>query len=168
MNALSARRAAGLLAIVTMGMVGCDSQLSTAPGANPGLSGSSSPTFDVISQVFQSSNQVTTWDPIIPAAADPNWPTSICTTQPQVGPGADWQNPHNAYVLSGHPWASLYFSAPWINAWGGLGSIGPDGQSWTKYETQVSGNGAFVIRLLADNCSWVYLDGACHSFRQNV
>lgn len=110
-------------------------------------------------QVFTSGSHVTSWDPIIPAAADPTWPSTVCTAQPQVGPNAAWQNPHNAYVLTGHPWASLYFSAPWINAWNSLGSVGPSGQNWTKYQTDVSGNGSFVIRLLADNCSWIYLDG---------
>ncbi len=110
-------------------------------------------------QVYTSGSDVTTWDAIIPAVADPNWTTTICTNQPQVGPNAAWQNPHNAYVLSGHPWAYDYFIAPWINAWNSLGSVGPSGQNWTKYQTQVSGNGAFVIRLLADNCSWIYLDG---------
>ncbi|HBZ38075.1 MAG TPA: hypothetical protein DEO59_06215, partial [Balneola sp.] len=36
-------------------------------------------------------------------------------------------------------------------------SDGPGGHNWSKYETEVSGNGEFVIQLLADNCSWVYL-----------
>lgn len=110
-------------------------------------------------QVFTSGSHVTTWDPIIPAAAYPNWPSTVCTAQPLVGPNAAWQNPHNAYVLGGHPWAGLYFSAPWINAWNNLSSKGPGGHNWTKYQTNVSGNGSFVIRLLADNCSWIYLDG---------
>lgn len=110
-------------------------------------------------QVFTSGAHVTTWDAILPAAADPNWPTTVCTAQPQVGPNANWQNPHNAYVLTGHPWAGFYFSAPWINAWSSNTSVGPGGHNWTKYQTGVSGNGSFVIRLLADNCSWIYLDG---------
>lgn len=112
----------------------------------------------VVNQTFMSGANVMTWDPIIPSSADPNWTSSICTTQPAVGPNANWTNPHNAYVLTGHPWAYDYFYAPWINSWNYLASIGPAGQSWTKYETQVSGNGTFVLRLLADNCSWVYLD----------
>lgn len=110
-------------------------------------------------QVFTSGAHVTTWDPIIPAAAYQNWTTTICTTQPLVGRNANWQNPHNAYVLGGHPWAYSYFYAPWINAWNNLASVGPGGHNWTKYQTEVSGNGSFVIRLLADNCSWIYLDG---------
>lgn len=38
-----------------------------------------------------------------------------------------------------------------------MNSEGPGGHNWSRYETQVSGNGEFVIQLLADNCSWVYL-----------
>lgn len=127
----------------------------------PNLSDFAAPAFSHSSlhQVFTSGSHVTAWDPIFPAAADPNWPTTVCTAQPLVGPNAAWQNPHNAYVLTGHPWASLYFSAPWINAWNNLTSMGPGGHNWTKYQTNVSGNGSFVISLLADNCSWIYLDG---------
>lgn len=109
--------------------------------------------------VFVSGSHVTAWDPIIPSAAYPNWPTTVCTSQPLVGPNASWQNPHNAYVLTGHPWANDVFFAPWINAWNSLSSVGPSGHNWTKYATQVTGDGSFVIRLMADNCSWIYLDG---------
>ncbi len=108
--------------------------------------------------VFTSGANVRTWDAIIPNAAYANWPTSVCTNQPLVGLNANWQNEHNAYVLTGHPWANDFFSAPWINAWNSLPSVGPGGHNWTKYRTQVTGNGSFVIRLLADNCSWIYLD----------
>jgi hypothetical protein len=114
---------------------------------------------NAVSQVFTSGSDVKTWDPIIPAAAYVNWGTTVCTSTPLVGRNANWQNPHNAYVLGGHPWAFNYFFAPWINARNTLASIGPDGHNWTMYSTQVTGNGTFVIRLLADNCSWIYLDG---------
>lgn len=119
------------------------------------------PVFDVApqQQVFTSGTNVRTWDAIIPAAAYANWETTVCTAQPLVGRGANWQNEHDAFVLTGHPWANSYFFAPWINAWNSLGSVGPSGHNWTKYRTQVQGNGSFVISLLADNCSWIYLDG---------
>ncbi len=110
-------------------------------------------------QVFTSGANVRTWDAIIPSAAYANWETTICKAQPLVGLNANWQTEHNAYVLTGHPWANDFFFAPWINAWNYLGSIGPGGHNWTKYRTGVQGNGSFVISLLADNCSWIYLDG---------
>ncbi len=106
---------------------------------------------------------VTAYDPIFPASADPTWPTTKCTATPAVGPNANWQNPHPAVTGLTHPWINHYFTgAGWINAWGVPGqtppSLGPGGHSWTKYTTKVEGNGTFVIRLLADNCSWIYLD----------
>lgn len=108
---------------------------------------------------------VTAYDPIIPATADLTWETTKCTATPAVGLNANWQNPHPAVTGLTHPWINSYFTgAGWINAWGVPGqtppSQGPGGQSWTKYTTQVEGNGTFVIRLLADNCSWIYLDNA--------
>ena len=106
---------------------------------------------------------VTTYDPIFPATADLLWPWTVCVASPAVGLNANWQNPRPAVTGLTHPWMYWYFSAGWINAWGSAGQVpesrGPEGQSWTKYTTQVSGNGSFVIRLLADNCSWIYLDG---------
>jgi len=88
---------------------------------------------------------------------------------PAVGLGANWVNPHKAYDFgtSKHPWQSSYagFTADWINAWNNINSQGPAGQSWTKYSTQVSGNGDFVLNLLADNCSWIYLDGSLVGFQ---
>lgn len=122
------------------------------------------------SQVFTSSAQVDTWDPIIPAAADPTWETTTCVSVPAVGLGATWTNPHKAFDFgsSYHPWqqdGTAGFSANWINAWSNIRSQGPDGQSWTKYSTQVSGTGSFVLDLLADNCSWIYLDGTLVGFQ---
>jgi len=118
-------------------------------------------------QVYASGvTPVTAYDPIFPAVADPTWPTTSCTANPAVGPNASWQNPHPAVTGFYHPWINDWFTgAGWINAWdernwqGVPPSKGPDGQSWTKYETQVQGTGSFVIQLLADNCSWIYLDG---------
>ncbi len=119
--------------------------------------------------VYTSGSQVQTWDPIFPASADPTWPTTACVPTPAVGPGANWVNPHNAFVVNGHPWQpSAGFTADWINAWNSLGSLGPGGQSWTKYSTQVSGTGDFVLNLLADNCSWIYLDGALVGFQDST
>ncbi|MEQ9104132.1 MAG: T9SS type A sorting domain-containing protein [Rhodothermales bacterium] len=116
-------------------------------------------------QVFQSDALVDTWDPIFPAFADPAWPSTVCTVEPGVGLNAAWTNPHKAFAFGTnvHPWQggaiANGFTAQWINAWSNLTSRGPSGHSWTKYATEVSGEGEFVLQLLADNCSWVYLDG---------
>lgn len=120
--------------------------------------------------IYTSGTGVTTWNPIFPSSAYADWGNTVCTNQPLVGPNANWVNPHPAFVPTTndvewwknpyiHPWADDYFDAPWMNSWNDLGSDGPGGHSWTKYETTVSGNGSFVVQLLADNCSWIYLDG---------
>mgnify|MGYP003572392988 CR=1 FL=1 len=113
--------------------------------------------------VFESGPDATTWDPIFPAFADPNWPTTVCTPgeAPAVGLDAAWTSEHSAYSFgtSAHPWQGA-FTANWINAWSDINSRGPGGHSWTKYSTEVEGSGDFVLQLLADNCSWVYLDGS--------
>lgn len=160
MDFRSTRRRAALLATIMTGVVGCDAAMTTEP-VEVGLSPAVAPAFthDAQHQVYTSGSHVTAWDAIVPAAAYTNWETTVCTGQPLVGPNANWQNPHSAYVLTGHPWAYDYFFAPWINAWSSNASVGPGGHNWTKYQTNVSGNGSFVIRLLADNCSWIYLDG---------
>lgn len=120
--------------------------------------------------VFTSSANVDTWDPIFPSTADPTWDITTCVPTPAVGLGASWVNPHKAYAFGtgAHPWqndGTAGFSADWINAWGNIYSQGPSGQSWTKYSTQISGNGDFVLNLLADNCSWIYLDGTLVGFQ---
>ena len=120
--------------------------------------------------VYTSGSHVDTWDPIYPSPVYPSWP-SACTPDPDVGIDDNWVNPHKAYDLGtwpsgGHGWMSVAgFTAPWINAWNGIGSIGAAGQTWTRYSTEVSGTGAFVLHLLADNCSWIYIDGTLVGFQ---
>lgn len=120
---------------------------------------------------FTSGSHVDTWDPIFPATVDNNWPTTVCTTTPAVGLNANWTNPHKAseFGTGAHPWQGAQsFSAQWINAWSNLNSQGAGGHSWTKYSTEVSGNGEFVLNLLADNCSWIYLDGTLVGFQSTA
>jgi hypothetical protein len=109
---------------------------------------------------------VTTWDPIFPGSAYSPW-QSQCSAAPTVGPDANWLNPQAAFSfpLGSHPWEDdppFDFAANWINAWSDLASRGPIGpggrQNWTKYSTEVTGEGDFVVQFLADNCSWIYLD----------
>lgn len=156
----SLRRGGALLAILSFGLAGCDSTSPTLP--QPSAQPLSAPAAaDVIAQVFTSGPNVNTWDAIPETVQNVPW-ESYCTSTPKVGLNANWQNPHNAFLVS-HPWINDYFIAPWINAWSHNQSYGGNpvapNYNWTKYSTQVSGNGQFVIRLLADNCSWIYLDG---------
>ncbi len=94
-----------------------------------------------------------------------------------------------AFPLGSHPWENIVpynFSANWINAWAGGGQLnqnpglhsnlhgktssspgwagypyyGVPDQSFTKYSTSVYGQGEFVLQFLADNASWIYVDGA--------
>ncbi|MBI2498438.1 MAG: HYR domain-containing protein [Opitutae bacterium] len=106
---------------------------------------------------------VIAWDPIYPAAAISPW-ESESKPVPTVGYDANWVNPHPASVfpVGTHPWefiAPMDFAANWINAWPNITSQGPAGQSWTKYSTTVTGEGDFVLQFLADNASWIYIDG---------
>ena len=129
-------------------------------------------TFSTVQTVFASGTAaVTAWDPIFPTFAYPYWP-SLCTAAPAVGLNANWVNPHAAFSfpLGSHPWEDdppYNFSANWINAWSTLNSKGPGGHSWTKYSTAVTGEGEFVVQFLADNCSWIYLDGQLVGVQDN-
>ena len=114
-------------------------------------------------ETFTSNGDVTAFNPIYPTNAYADWP-SLCTNEPAVGLDADWQNPHSAYSFgtNAHPWQNQSwsgFSAEWINAWKSIGSTGPGGHSWTRYQVAITGSGDFVLNLMADNCSWVYIDG---------
>ena len=81
-------------------------------------------------------------------------------------------------------WNGIYgldnFDADWINAknspWsrdtyptGYQGTTPlPDGKAnWTRYELPVEGNGSFELKLLADDCSWIYLDGEVVGYQDN-
>lgn len=127
--------------------------------------------------VYISDSSVTAYDPIFPTTAYVNWESSACTVNPDVNLTANWVNPHPAYTNPSytHPWQdSSGINAMWINAWedpgfDSIGTPGEDGpQSWTRYSTEVTGNGAFVLNLLADNCSWIYIDGALVGYQPAV
>ncbi|MEX0609537.1 MAG: PKD domain-containing protein [Balneolaceae bacterium] len=112
--------------------------------------------------VYISDSSVQTWDPIYPSSADPNWSSTVCYQSNDFGITANWVNPHNAFEVTQdngqpHPWDNSTFDAAWINSYNDMDSQGPGGHNWSKYETDVTGNGDFVVQLLADNCSWVYL-----------
>ncbi|HAW78396.1 MAG TPA: hypothetical protein DCX27_00895 [Balneola sp.] len=114
------------------------------------------------SNVYVSSSSIQTYDPIFPASEDRSWTSSVCYQSNNFGLTANWVNPHNAFEVTQdngqpHPWDNATFDAAWINSYNSMNSDGPGGHNWSKYETEVSGNGEFVIQLLADNCSWVYL-----------
>lgn len=118
--------------------------------------------------VYTSNNTVSTYQPIYPSYADPSWTTSVCNVNSSIGLDADWQANGNAYQFGTnvHPWQpSVQLEAEWINAWSNLNSQGPGGHSWTRYTMEVTGLGDFDLTLLADNCSWIYLDGTLVGFQ---
>lgn len=118
--------------------------------------------------VYTSDSSVTAYDPIFPSTAYSDWVNQACTINPDVGLDADWENPHPSYQFGTnvHPWQSgSFLNAQWINAWSDINARGPLGQSWTKYSTEISGQGEFVLDLLADNCSWIYIDGTLVGFQ---
>lgn len=129
--------------------------------------------------VFESGDHVDTWDPIFPAFEDPDWVTNVCVSQPAVGLDANWTNPDKAtsFGTSAATFQGFVsWSANWINSWNtifsedapGLPSTAEENHSWTRYQTEVSGNGDFVLNLLADNCSWVFLDGTLVGVQGNT
>jgi len=117
------------------------------------------------------------------------WQTTVCVPTPEVGLNADWENPHKAFEFgdtftnggaisppdgTGHPWqpaiwnGGLGYKAQWINSWSNVDSNssgGPTGDNWTKYSTSVTGTGEHVLNLLADNCSWIYIDDVLVGFQ---
>ncbi len=153
-----------VLALATLAMLAACGEAPTT--TQPGLASVDAALSNEVLTYASGTTPVTAYDPIFPAAADPTWTVTSCTAAPSVGLTAAWQNPHPAFTGFWHPWINDWFTgAGWINAWdernwqGVPPSKGPSGQSWTKYDATVQGNGSFVIRLLADNCSWIYLDG---------
>ena len=123
--------------------------------------------------VYTSGSHVDTWDLIFPPSADPAWTSTVCVPgEPAVGLDANWVNPHKAFSFGtgAHPWQNqpwTGFSANWINSWSDLSSRGPGGHSWTRYSTEVTGTGDFVLELLADNCSWIFLSGTLVGFQDD-
>lgn len=117
---------------------------------------------------YTSDNTVANYLPIYPPTADPNWTTTVCNVASSIGLDASWVDNGNAYQFgtNAHPWQpGIQLDAQWINAWSDLGSRGPGGHSWTRYTMGVNGVGEFDLTLLADNCSWVYLDGGLVGFQ---
>jgi hypothetical protein len=145
--------------IVTMGNNG-----NVASGGNVTISEvrANIESTEPVSNVYVSSSSIQTYDPIFPASEDRSWTSTVCYQSNDFGITANWVNPHNAFEVTQdngqpHPWDNATFDAAWINSYNSMNSTGPGGHNWSRYETEVSGNGEFVIQLLADNCSWVYL-----------
>ncbi|WP_040516873.1 PKD domain-containing protein [Gracilimonas tropica] len=125
--------------------------------------------------LFISDGSVKTWDPLYPDQSDNayyDWPANICVETPRFGLDAGWVNEKNASVISQvatfEKFPGYGFEAEWVNAWPSLSSSGSGGPSfggwnnvsWTKYSTTINGDaGDYVVQFVADNCSWIYLDG---------
>lgn len=137
-----------------------------------GVSLANAPFANLTLQTYTSGSQVTAWGPIYQTYGANTWAAEACTLRPAISlTDSRWGTAHPAFSfgLSAHPWQNQLWNADWINAWNNINSTGgpgypgfavnPKGHNWSKYESQVTGNGTFVLSLLADNCSWVYLDG---------
>jgi hypothetical protein len=125
--------------------------------------------------LFVSDGSVRTWDPLYPDANDNqyfDWPANICVETPEFGLNVNWINEKNAFVIDDVATFETFngygFDAEWINAWnsllssesGGPSFGGWNNVSWSKYSTTVNGDaGEYVVQFLADNCSWIFLDG---------
>ena len=175
MQIRSARRSAALFAFIALAVAACDSPPLTEPIQT---NTQTKPQNDVITQTFTSGSNVDTWNaiPLSPEVPFGVWQTTVCTSQPAIGINDPrWTNPHKAFVANGAAFQSTArnaypaFTSDWINSWptfeeSNIGSyggpLGPLGDNFTKYSTDVSGNGHFVLYLAADNCSWVYLADA--------
>lgn len=131
--------------------------------------------------VFFSDENVKTWDHINVATVS-DWPASVCKDDGSGSIGLNdsrWSRTEGQTAFDIRPlldgglhafekwWGGIHHpnnfgEAEWINAVYKRYSkfMNPDGQghNWTRYEVPVDGNGTFELRLLADNCSWVYLD----------
>lgn len=131
--------------------------------------------------VFFSDENVKTWDHINVATVS-DWATSVCKDDGSGSIGLNdsrWSRTEGQTAFDIRPlldgglhafekwWGGIHHpnnfgEAEWINAVYKRYSkfMNPDGQghNWTRYEVPVDGNGTFELRLLADNCSWVYLD----------
>ncbi len=127
-------------------------------------------------QVFTSGSHVDTWDPIFPSSTIGDWTTSVCksTLDPTKGLNGPWTGKKKAFTPATGTFASwVSWTAPWINAWNSREAADAPGnggihQSWSRYQTEITGNGDFTLQLLADNCSWVYLDGQLKGFQGNT
>jgi hypothetical protein len=133
-----------------------------------------------LTQTYTSGSHVQAWGPVYQTYGAGTWPAEACKAQPDIATNDPrWGATSHAafdFGLNAHPWQpGRSFSAPWINAWNNISSTGgpgypgsavnPVGHNWTKYQTDVTGNGTFVLSLLADNCSWIYLDGTLVGFQ---
>ncbi len=154
-----------LIVLAMAGIFASCGEVPTEP-IEPGTLVVQAPLNSTTTQVFESGDHVGTWNVITEASAV--YHGDVCVTQPKFGlnhPGWGTSADGQTYELGGHPWqneGTAGFVAPWVNAWNSLassGSGGPNGgENWTRYTTTIDGSGDFVLQLLADNCSWVYLD----------
>ncbi|MEX0892006.1 MAG: hypothetical protein WEB88_07530 [Gemmatimonadota bacterium] len=133
------------------------------------------PAFSSTPQLFTSDGSELAWDPIMPKKFIVGWETSVCTGVPPVGlddtrwtrvAGQTAFTPGTATFQNKVSW-----TATWINAWNSIqASANPYdtdkiGQSWTRYQTEISGTGQFELNLVADNCSWIFLNGQLVGFQ---
>lgn len=125
-------------------------------------------------------------EPGYPHSGPGRWQDVVCKDDGSgsIGLNAGWNRSEGqtAFEVGTHPWESNFYynwDAAWINAVETINSVetyngytpgdeadpdksGPeDGQNWTRYDMEIQGsaNETYKLQLLADNCSWIYLDG---------
>lgn len=104
---------------------------------------------------------------------DPRWTRTEGQTaynmRPRLQSAANPMGLHPFEQWHAHNHPSNFGEADWINAEDTFRAIdiNPEGENhiWTRYEIPVDGNGDFVLRLLADNCSWIFIDDQMVGFQ---
>tara|TARA_R100001143_G_scaffold63036_1_gene68221 strand:+ start:22241 stop:23338 length:1098 start_codon:yes stop_codon:yes gene_type:complete len=122
--------------------------------------------------VFTSDGTELSWGPIEYTGSD--W-IADCKATPAVGLDAFTGPGSQTYAFpqftaSFAQWyTNSSWNAKWINAWNSISSTGHAGtfdKHWTKYSKTISGDaGNYVMQYVADNCSWIFINGVQTDFQ---
>ncbi len=116
------------------------------------------------SGVFSSTGEVMTYNVLFPEIAFQPW-TGGCSIDPGVDLQSNWGVPRDAvkHGKDAHDWQSLAeldgFSANWVTSEPMLETPGDLGQAYSRFTSELTGDGVFDLFVLADDCAWIYIDG---------